>query len=157
MWRIWLVSSSAWVYLRTRADGETGIHPISHNFNLSQLKVLRSLEVRGWAFNFGPTRRTIVMEVFSTITSPVFSELVILIRDDEAVRLLSEVTLFETLHTMNEIRPFKLVFLLIGGAQRDSVGALDLAIARGFFDFFDTPPTIPCGRFHNGWWDTSFD
>ena len=97
------------------------------------------------------------MEVFSTITSPVFSELVILIRDDEAVRLLSEVTFFETLHAMNEIRPFKLMFLLIGGARRDSVGALDLAIAGGFFDFFDTPPIIPCGEFRNGWWDRSFD
>ena len=97
------------------------------------------------------------MEVFSTITSPVFSELGLLIWDDEAVRLLSEVMLFETLHAMNKVRPFKLVFLLMGVALWESAGTLDLAIERGFFDFFDSPPTIRYDRFRKGWWDAPFD
>ena len=113
MLRVESVSSPAWVCLRTRADCETGVDsPASHKYNLSQLKVLRSLEVGGRASNLGPTRYIIVMEVFSTITSPVFSKLAILIRGDEAVRLLSDITLFETLHAMNEVRPFKLVIFL---------------------------------------------
>ena len=103
------------------------------------------------------------MEVFLTITSPVFSELVILTWDDTAARLTPEVKFFETLHAMNKVRPFKLVFLLMssdrssGEARRQLVEALDLVAARGLFDFFDSPPTIRCGRFRNGWWDMSFE
>ena len=88
------------------------------------------------------------MEVFSTITSPVFSELVILIGVNRATRLPSEVTLLETLHTMNEVRPFKLVFSLVdpgpfqGEAQQKLARALDSAITRGLFDFLNSPPTI---------------
>ena len=158
------MSSSAWVYLRTRADCETGVDsPASHKLNLSQLKGLRSLEVVGWASNFEPTRNTTVMEVFSTITSPVFSELVILSRGDTAARLTSEVKLFETLHAMNKVRPFKLSFLLmssdrfLGEARRELAEALDLVAARGLFDFFDSPPTIRCGLFRSGWWGIYFD
>jgi hypothetical protein len=158
-----LVSSSAWVYLRTRPDRETGVSsPTSHRFDLSQLKALRSLEVARWASDFEPTRNTTVMEVLSTITSPVFSELVILTWGDIAARLPSEVRLFETLHAMNNVRPFKLVFLLmssdssLGEAQRELAEALDLVAARGLFDFLDSTPTIRCGRFRDGW-DLSFD
>jgi hypothetical protein len=112
---------------------------------------------------FRPTRHTIVIEVFSTITSPVFSELVILIGVDAAARLPSEVRLFETLRAMNKVRPFKLVFLLmaprlsLGEAHQEFAGALDLVAARGLFDFLDSPPTFRSGRFREHWWDTSFD
>jgi hypothetical protein len=53
------------------------------------------------------------MKVFSTITSPVFSELIILVRASGVTRAPFDVTLFETLRTMNQARPFRLVFLLI--------------------------------------------
>jgi hypothetical protein len=158
------VSSSAWVYLRTRADSETGVgSPTSHKFNLSQLKVLQSLEVAGWTPNIGATRHAIIMDVFSTITSPVFSELAILVWNDEAVRLLSEVMLFETLRAMNEARSFKLVFLFMASRssleekQRELAGALDSVIARGLFDFFGSLPTTRYGGFRSGRWGTSFD
>ena len=164
MQRMRLVSSSARVYSRTRADGKTGVDsPASDRFNLSQLRVLRCLEVAGWAYNFGPTRHAMVMEVFSTITSPVFSELVILIWGDTAARLTSEVKLFETLHAMNTVKPFKLVFFLMDPdsslveARRELAEALDSVIARGLFDFFDSPPTFRCEGHRRGLWGTSFD
>ena len=53
------------------------------------------------------------MVVLSTITSPVFSELVIAIEPYAATQLPSATKLFETLHTMNEVRSFKLVFLFV--------------------------------------------
>ena len=135
----------------------------SLEFNLSQLKVLWSLEVGGWGYDFAPTRHTIVTEVYSTITSPAFSELVIIIGADEAAFLPSGVKLFETLRTMNGIRPFKLVFLLVapdsslGKARRILAGALDLVTARSLLNFLDSPPTIRSGRFRERWWEASID
>jgi hypothetical protein len=89
------------------------------------------------------------VDVFSTITSPVFTELVIVIGADGVTHLPSEVMLFETLRTMNGVRPFELVFLLtgpdasLGEAQRKLAGALDSVIARGVLDFLDSPPHHP--------------
>jgi hypothetical protein len=134
----------------------------SLEFNLSQLKVLRSLEVEGWGYDFAPTRHTIVTEVYLTITSPVFSELVIIIRANEAAFLPSGVKLFETLRTMDGIRPFKLVFLLVapdsslGKARRILAGALGLVTAKGLLNFLDSPPTIRSGRFRERWWEASY-
>ena len=93
------------------------------------------------------------MEVFLTITSPVFSELVIVLGVKTAAHLLSEVTLFETLRTMNKARHFKLVFLLVAmdsrreKTRRKLVGSLDSAAASGLLDFLDSPPTIRCTQF----------
>jgi hypothetical protein len=53
------------------------------------------------------------MEVFLTITSPVFSELIVVLSLGAVSHLPSDVALFETLRTMNEVRHFKLVFLLL--------------------------------------------
>ena len=157
------MSGSARVYLWTRADGETGVgSSTSRGFDLSQLKVLRSLEVVCWAPDFERTCNIIVMKVFSTITSPVFSEFVILTWGDTAVRLPSAVKFFKTLHAMNNVRPFILSFLLMSPdwclreQRRELAEALDLVAARGLFDFFDSPPTIHCGRSHNRWWDAAF-
>jgi hypothetical protein len=103
------------------------------------------------------------MEVFSTITSPVFSELVIVLGVKAAARLPSEVTLFETLRTMNEIRTFKLAFLLVApdlhreNARRMLTGALGPAAASGLLDFLDSPPTIRCTRFPEYKCDLTFD
>ena len=53
---------------------------------------------------------------------------------------------------MNEVRPFKLVFLLLvpdllqGEAQRKLAEILDSAVAKGFLDFLDFPPTIRVER-----------
>jgi hypothetical protein len=64
-----LVSSPTWACRRIRADGEAGVHSLSiSGFNLSRLKVLRSLEVGTWITDFIPAHHAIVTEVFSMIT-----------------------------------------------------------------------------------------
>ena len=85
------------------------------------------------------------MEVFSTITSPVFLELVValpLFDTCSPWALLS----FEALHTMNEVRPFKLVFLLevldFLETKQELAEVLDSANAKGLLDFLDSPPTV---------------
>jgi len=95
-------------------------------------------------------RHTMVMEVFSTITSPVFSELVIVVKGNETSDIPSDLTLFETLRTMKEIKPFKLVFsfdalspITHGEKEhRRLVKVLDLVNAEGLLDFLDSPPVI---------------
>ena len=86
------------------------------------------------------------MEVFSTITSPVFSELVIVTTSYGAAHLHQDVKFFETLRKMYEVRPFKLLFLPIvpeyQKGRRELAEALDSMIAKGSFDFFDSPPTL---------------
>jgi hypothetical protein len=87
------------------------------------------------------------MEIFSTITSPVFSELVIVIGGHAMSYLRSEILLFETLRTMNQIRPFKLVFLLVTDLSQEEARwgleeALDSVAARGLLEFLDSPPII---------------
>jgi hypothetical protein len=103
------------------------------------------------------------VKVFSTITSPAFSEFVIVVGADEATYLPSEVALFETLRTVNEVRPFKLVFLLValdpfwGETRRKLAEALDSVTAGGFLDFLDSPPAVRSGRSRERWSDTPFD
>lgn len=88
------------------------------------------------------------MEVFSTITSPVFSELIFVVWHDRFSNLLSDAALFETLLTMNEVRPFKLVFLLqlprppSREERRGFEQVLATVAAKGHFDFLDSLPTI---------------
>lgn len=62
-------------------------------------------------------------------------------------RLLSNVTLFETLRLMTKVRSFKLVFLLHRFDHSSRKGQrleemLGSAIAEGLFDFLDFPPAI---------------
>ena len=86
--------------------------------------------------------------MLSTITSPVFTELVLDIRVDDIVYLPSEVGLFEMLREVNEVRPLKLVFLLEvphspkGEARRELARALDWVATEGLLDFLGSPPTI---------------
>ena len=88
------------------------------------------------------------MEIFSTITSPVFSELALILGNESIAYLPSDIMLFETLRTMNEVKPFKLVFLLVvpirlqEEARRKVAEAIDSVTAKGFLDFLDSPPTI---------------
>jgi len=107
------------------------------------------------------------MDVFSTITSPVFSELVIILVGDGIARLPHEVMMFETLRKMNEVRPFNLVFSFEGpplvprGGQSASAEvrwkleeALDYVATKGFLDFLDSPPIIRIVmRVHHYEWD----
>ena len=87
------------------------------------------------------------MKTFLTITSPVFSELVVILRRDEIENLSADITFFHTWRRMNEIKRFKLVFLLeiLGwpeGEREILEEALRSATAEGLLDFLDSPPTI---------------
>jgi len=101
-------------------------------------------------------RHTFVMEVFSTITSPVFSELVIIVGSSVAYLPQNEI-FFETLRKMHEVRPFKLVFLLEvsdrWNTRRGLAQALNLATGKGFVDFLDSPPTIRTAQAGYTEWD----
>lgn len=91
------------------------------------------------------------MEAFSTITSPVFSELVVTLVEFWISNVPLHDTLFEILRTMNEVRPFKLVFLAQIAylpqesweeVRRKLAEDLDSATSKGLLDFLDSPPTI---------------
>jgi len=94
------------------------------------------------------------VESFSTITSPVFAELVIIPGDIAARFLPHHVPLFKALREMAEVRRFKLVFLVEAvdeqGARQKLVTALHSVAANGLLDFLDSPPTIrtACPRHH---------
>ena len=92
-------------------------------------------------------RHDIVMEVFSTITSPVFAELVVVLWEHQIRNLPAELTLFQALRTMSKVRPFKLVFLvevldLYLGERQELAEVLDLIAVDGLLDFLESPPTI---------------
>lgn len=96
----------------------------------------------------GDHRHATVMKLFSSITSPVLSELVIVLLSISVARLHHEIALFRVLREMSEVRRFKLVFLLEpwdfsqGEVLRNLERALDLVSAKGLLDFLDSPPTI---------------
>jgi len=134
------------------------------DLNLSRLKALRSLQVGAWGTDFplGDHLHTVVTEVFSTIASPVFSELVIVFAGRGISPLPRDTSLFTTLYAMNEIRPFQLVFLLeVSGcsqeeALRELAGVLEPVYVEGLLDFLGSPPVVRSARFRQqGWgWDT---
>ena len=99
-----------------------------------------------------------VMEVFSTITSPVFSELIVALALFETCLPWAPL-FFQALRTMNEVRPFKLVFLLevsdFWEARQELMEALDSATTKGLLDFLDSPPTIRRAQSVPRGWDIS--
>ena len=104
---------------------------------------------------YPPDHSTVVVkQVFSAIVSPVLSEVVIVI---STRHLPQEATLFEVLHKMNEVRPFKLVFLLEAedpwSARPKLAEALNSAAAKGLLDFLDSPPTIRTAQPRHYKWD----
>jgi len=91
------------------------------------------------------------VKIFSTITSPVFSELVVVFAG-RGMKYLPRNAILATLRTMHEIRPFKLVFLLeVAGhsreARRELTEALDSVTADNRLSFLDSPPTIRITEF----------
>ena len=90
------------------------------------------------------------MKVFSTITSPVFAEFVIVL--DGRYGLPHEAELLETLDRINDVRPFKLVFLLeVSDSLRDLARQkvtemLEILTTRGLLNFLDSPPALRIAR-----------
>ena len=88
------------------------------------------------------------MEVFSTITSPVFSELIVVIWYEQFTSLPADITFFETLRTMSEVRPFRLVFLLQVHSPPTKEARLRLGrvveslIENRLLDFLNSPTSV---------------
>jgi hypothetical protein len=122
----------------------------SRPLDLSQLKVLRALEIADWITTFGgqDTRHAMVVEMFSTIASPVFFELIVVLWYDQFAYLPSDARFFEILRVMSKIRPFNLVFLLqvscppSGERRRRFERATELLIEKELFAFLDSPVTV---------------
>ena len=124
----------------------SGYSPPPECLDLSPLKVLRSLQVGNWITPFKDADA--IMQNFSTLTSPVFAELVIICWYDQFIHFLLDATSIETLRVMGTVRPFRLVFLLnVFDNLSKEVGqtldsALRLDVTKGLFDFLDFPPVI---------------
>ena len=139
---------------------------LSDRLDLSRLRVLRSIQVDNWPRSYGrredQLRHLLVMRLFSTIGSPVFSELAITLTGRAVTHLPQETELFETLGMMNRLNPFELIFLLdvsdpsYEEARRKLAGVLDLVTARGLLDFLESPPTIRRVGSHHYGRDTTF-
>ena len=116
--------------------------------DLSRLKVLRSLYIKTWCL--GDKRLTTILGLLSTITSPLFSELIIAIARYET-HLPWAAELFRMLGGMKEARHIKLVFSLETSdpleARSELAEALYSATVTGLLDFLDSPPTIHVVRF----------
>lgn len=125
--------------------------------DLSQLRVLKSLEVGDWEYEPWTTGcpqshvpHDVVKGVFSTITSPVFSEFVVVVLAERFSRLLFDGTVFDTLRAMHEVRPFELVFLILhvsGSSLPQEVRGVyerevESSTARGLLNFLTSPPTV---------------
>jgi len=143
-----------------------GHRVVPHRLNLSRLKVLRSIQVNAWPRISGYPedhhRHLIVLGVFSTISSPMFSELAIVLTLRAVTQLPRETVLFETLGKMNGMNPFELVFLLdvsdssYGEARRMLAVVLNLVTAKGLLNFLESPPTIRWVGSHHYGRDTTF-
>jgi len=78
----------------------------------------------------------------------VFSELVIVIKTEESSYLFQNLSLFEMLYAMHELRPFKLVFsvevsdLARPRVRLDLTRCLEYVTTKGLLNFLDSPPTI---------------
>ena len=114
-------------------------------------------------------RHTILVEMFSTIRSPVFSELAFDVRHYELARLSVDLAFFETLRQLNGIRSFNLVFMLCGvgpspspnNMLREFEKVLGSVTERALLDFLGSPPTVKDVRRivrppNNYRWDVTF-
>jgi len=77
----------------------------------------------------------------------VFSELVIVIQSGDVYYF--PWRMYDTLRRMYGVRPFELVFLLIGSEKSSEVvarqtweGAINVAAAKGCLSFLESPPSI---------------
>lgn len=88
------------------------------------------------------------MEVFSAITSTVLSVLIFVLWNEDLTGLLSSNTFFWSLRTMNQVRPFKLVFLVqflraTYWEERPKVDAILASVnTKGLLNFLNSPPIV---------------
>lgn len=99
--------------------------------------------------HIGGHRNTLVWEVFSTITSPVFSKLVIVLEGGLVAYSDPRILLREGLRELNRVRPFKLTFMFEGYMYPRPTLAGSVAFETrkgGRLDFLDSPLTVGTPR-----------
>ena len=124
---------------------------ILQTFDLSNNRSLRSLEIdlaSGITTRSSYDRVGIIRDLLSTVTSPVFSEVVIILQEgivhDPNIRN----TLFRAVRGMCEVKPFRLVFWLdelyrVGEHIRERFeGMIKAQAAKGGFGPRLDPPVI---------------
>ena len=95
--------------------------------------------------------------MFSTITSPVFSKLVIVLDGDLRAHLPPGILLCEGLRELNRVRPFKLVFLFEGpdsggNARHALASSIPSHTGIGDLDFLYSRPTVRVPRHRYSKW-----
>jgi hypothetical protein len=109
------------------------------DFNLSSSTALRSIEIPVvWLF--------FSKQVLSTITSPTFSELVVIFPVDEAGR--PSGTMVRVLRDLYEVREFSVAFCLEASQMsraedlRKVKLEAEVAVEAGLYDFLPRPPLV---------------
>lgn len=135
------------IFVRPRADI---IFSAFHQLcDLSRNTALRSLELMGSLISNSPKHaRTIkeVKQLLSTITSPTFSEIVVVFSESDAHWMPRG--LGEALRDMHDIKKFRVAFCLetLGGFMAPSLRELTLETKRttalGTYDFLPCPPVV---------------
>ena len=117
-------------------------HSDPRNFDLSSCTALRSLEISGPSLLYAN-------QAFYTITSPVFSEVVVIFSGRETDSRSSDVSY--RLRDLYRIREFSVRFFLeaFGSpaairdeSQRKLTLETEEAVAKGLYDFLPSPPLI---------------
>jgi len=116
----------------------------SQGFDLSRNTALRSLEVRA-----SPRLReygTTLKKLLPTITSPVFSEIVVIFSENEVRRL--PPGLAKALHEMYKIRKFRVAFCLETIERFEAhnlrllTSEIEVGALKGSLDFLPCPPSV---------------
>ena len=117
----------------------------SQYLNLSSNTVLRSLEIRAGSI---VSRSQVIKELLSSITSPVFSEIVVVFSEEDEYRSWGLAQLAQVVCEMYGIKKFRLAFCL-EVLEEWRVQNLRLltketedAVARGNFDFLPCPLSV---------------
>jgi len=116
-------------------------------FDLSHLRSLRSLEVTVSSLSQTHADAPYVLrDIFSTITSPEFSEITLLFQYQDLIHPFY--IPFDVFREMHSKRKFRLVFCLEVLKIYTAVGLkvvrqeMDRMFAQGIVDFLESPPTL---------------
>ena len=129
------------------------------DFDLSRSRSLRSLEFTVYNLKVSPSATlTFLRALLPTITSPVFSDVVVVLQDSTCYWVLSTGdVLLNVVRGAYEVKPFRLVFRLetregdgnyVSGELRKYLAAEG---ARGGLDFLPHPPVIVHAARTGGW------
>jgi hypothetical protein len=116
-------------------------------FDLSHLHSLRSLEVTASSMSKAYQEATrLIHDIFSTIKSPVFSEIVLVFQRPDLYRPCF--IPFDTFRQMHSERKFRLVFSLEVAKRHEDPGLQVMGYRMGYevaqrrLDFLESPPTL---------------